>query len=632
MYQFEFYDRAQRRMLLLVLLVAVGSVLPACQQTTQEPAPQAATPTATTLPTAQPAAAWSAKPPPLATQWTAQVSPSNALPEYPRPQLVRADWLNLNGEWQWSDGADQTPPFGKELPERILVPFPVESALSGIMAHHSRMWYRRMFSVPAEWQGQRVQLNFGAVDWEAIVYVNGTKAGAHRGGYDAFSFDISDLLRDGDNELVVGVSDPTDVGGQPIGKQRLAPEGIFYTAVSGIWQTVWLEPTPAAYIVSLRRTPDVAGQALKLTVQGAAADGLSVEAVALDGDTAVGQASGTVGSEISIRVTNPKLWSPDDPFLYNLRVTLKNGEQPGDQVTSYFGMRSISLAMVGGRLRPVLNGQFVFQLGTLDQGFWPDGIYTAPTDDALKFDIQKHKELGYNLIRKHIKVEPQRWYYWADKLGILVWQDMPAMDNNKPPDADAQTQFEQELQEMIDEHYNTPSIVTWVVFNEGWGQYDQARLADQVQQWDSSRLVDNMSGVNCCGSVDGRNGDVIDFHAYVGPESPYSTQQRAAVLGEFGGLGLRVVGHEWQPGKGFSYEMQDDAAALTRRYVGLIKGVGFLMKTSGLSVAIYTEITDVENEVNGIMTYDRAVVKPDAAQITAAHQGLIEESKKLNQP
>ena len=352
--------------------------------------------------------------------------------------------------------------------------------------------------------------------------------------------------------------------------------------------------------------------------------------MALDGDTPVGRASGPVGNEISIPVPNPRLWSPDNPFLYNLRVSLKNGEQTGDQVTSYFGMRSIRLTMVNGTLRPVLNGQFVFQIGTLDQGFWPDGIYTAPTDEALKFDIQKQKELGYNLIRKHIKVEPQRWYYWADKLGMLVWQDMPAMNNTKAPTDAAKAEFEQELQQMVEQHRNAPSIIMWVVFNEGWGQYDPARLADQVKQWDNSRLVDNMSGVNCCGSVDGGNGDVIDYHVYVGPESPYPTLKRAAVLGEFGGLGLRVVGHEWQPGKGFSYENQKDAAALTKRYVGLMKGVEYLMKNAGLSAAVYTQITDVENEVNGIMTYDRAVVKPDAAQIAAAHQRLIEESKKLN--
>ncbi|WP_394835508.1 AbfB domain-containing protein [Pendulispora rubella] len=578
----------------------------------------------------QPSIASTIQAAPLTTPWTSDVSADNALPEYPRPQLVRSNWQNLNGQWQFARGvAGEAPPVGRDLAERVLVPYPIESALSGIQRHEERMWYRRTFSIPSNWGGQRIQLNFDAVDWQATVYVNGVRMGVHEGGYDAFSFDVTDQLRAGSNEIIVGVYDPTDGGGQPIGKQRLSPSGIWYTAASGIWQTVWLEPTAAAHITRLEATPDVAQQRLKLTVRGTGVFGQTVQAVVTDGGAEVSRASGAVDSEISLPVPNPKLWSPDHPFLYDLTVSLVSGNGTVDRVTSYFGMRSIALATVDGLLHPVLNGQFVFQIGTLDQGYWPDGIYTAPTDAALKFDIQQHKDFGFNTIRKHIKVERPRWFYWADKLGILVWQDMPAM-NTVAPSAAAKAQFERELREMIDEHRNAPSVTTWVVQNEGWGQYDQARLANLVKQWDPSRLVDNMSGINCCGAVDGGNGDFADWHTYVGPSSPRPSSTRAAVLGEYGGLGLRVEGHEWSPGNGFSYEMQPNAATLNDRYIGLIQMNASLMKFTGLSAAIYTEITDVENEINGLVTYDRRVVKVDTARIRAAHEGLIRASLDRN--
>ncbi|HEU4324201.1 MAG TPA: AbfB domain-containing protein [Roseiflexaceae bacterium] len=578
------------------------------------------------------AQSWQPKTPPLSTPWTAQVSPSNVLPEYPRPQLVRNAWQSLNGLWQFSPAsAGQLPPFGQNLAEQILVPFPIESALSGIMRKHDRMWYRRSFTVPAGWGGQRVLLNFGAVDWEATVYVNGRNLGTHRGGFDGFSIDVTSALNGGSNELIVGVYDPTDAGGQPIGKQRNNPSGIWYTSASGIWQTVWMEPVPAAHITRLDMTPDVPGQALRLTVRGAGISGQTVEAVALSGGVQVGSVTGSVGSELRLPIPNPRLWSPDDPFLYDLQVRLRSGSTVVDQVSSYAGMRSVGLAVVGGALRPVVNGTFVFQIGTLDQGYWPDGIYTAPTDAALRFDLEQHKALGYNMVRKHIKVEPARWFYWADRLGLLVWQDMPLM-NTVNPSAAARQQFELELRELVDEHRSFSSVVMWVVQNEGWGQYDQARLADLVKSWDSSRLVNNMSGINCCGAVDGGNGDVADWHVYVGPGSPTPSATRAAVLGEFGGLGLRVNGHMWNPSAAFSYEMLPDSAALTNRYLGLIGQVQQLMDTPGLSAAVYTEIVDVENEVNGMLTYDRAVMKVDVARVKAAHEGLIAASRSLGGP
>ncbi len=379
-------------------------------------------------------------------------------------------------------------------------------------------------------------------------------------------------------------------------------------------------------------SPDVPGAALRLTVQAVGVTGETVEAVAWSGGGQVGVATGKAGTEIRVPVPNAHLWSPDDPFLYDLRVSLKSGTTTVDRVKSYFGMRSIGLATVGGAVRPVLNGQFVFQIGTLDQGFWPDGVYTAPTDTALRFDLEQHKVLGFNTVRKHVKVEPTRWYYWADKLGLLVWQDVPSMTAGRNPSPAARQQFEAEVGEIVNEHRSSTSIIQWVVFNEGWGQYDQARLADLVKSWDPSRLVDNMSGVNCCGSVDGGNGDVLDWHVYIGPRSPYSSRWRAAVLGEFGGLGVMIADHLWNPKMAFAYRMLPDGTALTNQYSGLIQQTQLLMRDPGLSAAIYTQITDVENEVNGMLTYDRIVMKPDAKAIKTANQYLTNAAKQMTGP
>lgn len=575
-------------------------------------------------------AAWKPQKAALMTSWSAEVSPSNSLPEYPRPQMVRENWQNLNGEWEFATATPgQTPPFGRTLPESILVPFPIESALSGIMRKHEHMWYRRTFTTAESWNGQRILLHFGAVDWEARVYINGQTVGTHRGGQDSFTFDITDRLKSGVNEIIVGVYDPTDSGENVVGKQRNNPEGIWYTSASGIWQTVWLEPVPAANITRLDMTPDIDRQELRLNVRGSGVNGETVEAVAFADGIEIGRATGSVDADIRIPVPEPRLWSPDDPYLYGLRVTLRRDSNVIDQVTSYFGMRSIRLATVGGVTRPALNGQFVFQMGTLDQGYWPDGIYTAPTDAALRFDLEMHKKLGYNMLRKHIKVEPARWYYWADRLGLLVWQDMPSMRADRRPSQAARDQFERELHEMINEHRSNPSIITWVVQNEGWGQYDQARLADLVKGLDPSRLVNNMSGVNCCGAVDGGNGDLLDWHIYVGPGSPTPSGGRAAVLGEYGGIGYRIHDHLWNSGKAFSYHEVYDAETLTNRYVSGIEQIRSLMKNPGLSAAVYTEITDVENEINGMLTYDRAIMKPDVARVKAVHDQLIADSKGI---
>jgi hypothetical protein len=586
-----------------------------------------------------------AKTPPLTTPWTAQALNGTPLPEYPRPQMTRPDWLNLNGEWQLRQSAtNDAPQFNTTLPERVNVPFPVESALSGVMraANDNRnyLFYRRTFTVPAGWSGRRVQLHFGAVDWQATVWVNGVQVGTHSGGYDGFTFDITPRLNGGTNELVVKVWDPSDTRQNgslpPIGKQTKTPNGIFYTPSSGIWQTVWLEPTPASSISSVDLYPNLAGNTIRVRVfTRGDVTGHSVLAEALDGGTVVGSATGGF-AEFAVPVPNARRWTPDDPFLYNLRVTLRNaaGAQV-DRTTHYFGMRQVSVGMVGGVLRPLLNGQFVFQNGTLDQGYWPDGVYTAPTDAALAFDLQKHKDLGFNMVRKHIKVEPQRWFYHADRLGLLVWQDIPsltAQDIN--PDNAQQAQFEAEAREIVDEHRSSPAVVAYTIYNEGWGERslaDTQRVGNAVKSQDPTRLVNVHSGYNCCQSLGNPgNGDIDDWHMYLGPASPLPSASRVAVLGEFGGLGLRTPGHEWSPSGGFfAYEWQPDATALTNRYVGLVRGVQNLMIGKGLSAAVYTEITDLEGELNGFVTYDRQVVKMDQARVRAANQALVTASRAL---
>ncbi len=540
---------------------------------------------------------------PLVTRWAEDVSPDKALPEYPRPQMVRKDWLNLNGLWQFGKADENAEPgFGKELPEQILVPYPVESALSGLRRHEERMWYRRTFEIPKEWTGRRVLLHFGAVDWEASVYLNGKKLGVHRGGYDSFDFDITDSLKAGAQELIVKVWDPTNDGSQPRGKQVLKPGGIFYTPTSGIWQTVWIEPVLAKHIESLRVVPDLDHSCVRVTAVGDE----PIDVTVLDEGKKIGVGSGS--GTVQVDVSNPKLWTPDSPFLYTLSVKTHD-----DEVESYFGMRKISLGKdENGVNRILLNKKFVFQVGPLDQGFWPDGIYTAPTDEALKWDIETTKKLGFNMTRKHVKVEPERWYYWADKLGLLVWQDMPAGDNRT---AESKTQFEVELNRLIEGRINHPSIVMWVVFNEGWGEFDVPRLTDAVRKLDPSRLIDNASGW-----TDMKVGDVMDMHHYPDPASPKPEEHRAAVLGEFGGLGLALPPHTWSK-ESWGYRGVGGQDALTAAYTRMLGTAWDLKESAGLSAVVYTQITDVETECNGLITYDRQIIKVDPDRAHAANTG-----------
>ncbi len=565
----------------------------------------------------------------LTTRWAKDLSPGNLHPEYPRPQMVRTDWSNLNGAWEYAitkKDAPQPDRFDGE----ILVPFPIESVLSGVsrrVSENDHLWYRRSFKIPGEWSGRRVLLHFGAVDWESVVWVDGQQVGTHRGGYDPFTLDITDALSEASShEISIRVWDPSDRGTQPRGKQRQRPGGIWYTPSSGIWQTVWLEPVPQAAISTLKLTPNVDAGLLELTVTTrGSSERYTVEAVARNEEREIARITGKVGTLLQLKIDQPKLWSPDSPFLYGLQVKLLKEGKPIDRVTSYFGMRKISLGVDGGITRILINNEPVFQFGPLDQGFWPDGLYTAPTDEALGYDLQITKQLGFNMVRKHVKVEPDRWYYWCDKLGLLVWQDMPNGDAhaNWPRDGieiersnESAQQYRRELKALIDSHYNHPSIVMWVPFNEGWGQFDTVGTSRWVKQYDPARLVNSASGGN-----DFAVGDVKDDHFYPGPGGSPAQRQRAVVLGEFGGLGLPLAGHTWQEEKSWGYRSFQNRNALTAAYLDLIAKLRPLVE-SRLSAAIYTQTTDIELEVNGLMTYDRSQIKMDVERIATANRKL----------
>ncbi len=568
----------------------------------------------------------------LTTKWGDKVDKRNPLPEYPRPQQVRSKWKNLNGPWQFSGAkAGEQPVFGKDLDEKIVVPYPVESQLSGLERHEDHMFYRRLVNVPKDWKvgkdgkGNRLKLNFGAVDYQARVFVNGTKVAEHTGGYDAFSADITDALKGtGPQEVVVAV---TDTGGadQPMGKQSTNPGGIFYTQSSGIWQTVWMEPVANAAIDNVVSTPDIDTSTLAVTVgSDKASAGARVEAVARDKrGNVVGKVSGPANKQLRLPVAKQHLWSPDDPYLYDLDVKLTDGRST-DKVASYFGMRKIGIAKVGGFQKLVLNGKPVFSLATLDQGFWPDGLYTAPSDEALAFDLKAHKELGFNAVRKHIKVEPARWFYHADKLGLLVWQDFVSGNITNETGRRA---FVDQGREMMREHHNAPSVIGWIVFNEGWGEWDRTetgKIAESVKEADPSRVVNAHSGVNCCNSKgDSGKGDIIDHHDYNNEDPPFPDDKRAAMDGEHGGFTLRTPGHMWPGAPTVIYSGVNDKEALTRKYVENTEKFYLDQAGAELSGSIYTQISDLENELNGLYTYDRREIKVDPVRVREINRKVV---------
>ena len=597
------------------------------------------------------AADWQPAKGPLMTRWAKDVSPEKVHPEYPRPQMVREKWTNLNGLWDYAL-ADKGSMKPREFTGQILVPFPIESSLSGVMKRvgpNQELWYRRTFSAPQPPGGGRLLLHFGAVDWQCEVLVNGKSVGKHTGGYDPFSFDITDgLAASGQQELVVHVSDPTDSNWQPRGKQVNDPKGIWYTPTTGIWQTVWLETVPAASVAGLSIATDIHNRKVRITVAGRGTkEGDTVEIAVLGREHSitsppVGRAvekvaggKGPVGQAIEIEIPQDKLalWSPDSPFLYGLRIDLATADRRAEDVVfSYFAMREIKLGKdESGVTRMMLNGKPVFHFGPLDQGFWPDGLYTAPTDEALRYDLEVTKKLGFNMVRKHVKVEPARWYRHCDELGLLVWQDMPSGDRHAPwnptgghngeeitrvPESAAN--FKSEWREIVQDLAHFPSIVVWVPFNEAWGQFDTVAITKFTEELDPTRLVNCASGGN-----DFPAGHISDLHRYPGPTIPKLEDKRAAVLGEFGGLGLPLEGHTWQAKDNWGYRSFKTKEELASAYAQLIYKLRPLIG-KGLSAAVYTQTTDVEVEVNGLMTYDREVLKFDLDETAALHRKLYE--------
>lgn len=578
----------------------------------------------------------------IKTTWAEQVNPASPLPEYPRPQMARKNWTNLNGLWQYAITPMSQATAPASFAGNILVPFAIESALSGVgksVGKDSVLWYQRTISIPSAARKGRVLLHFGAVDWQCTVFVNGKEAGKHQGGYDPFSIDITEALVKGPQQkLAILVWDPSDEGPQPRGKQVRKPEGIWYTPVTGIWQTVWLESVPKTYISATTQTPDIDQKILNISakVEGLQ-PGDQLQVSAWSKGTKISEQTGAPDGTMALAVPNAQLWSPENPVLYDLKVAVLRKGKVVDEVGSYFAMRKISMKPDNnGIQRMLLNDHFVFQYGPLDQGWWPDGLYTAPTDEALRFDIEKTKDMGFNMIRKHVKVEPARWYYYCDKMGLLVWQDMPsgdlgnrwesrpgvfgrATDKNRTPASE--TIYRSEWKEIMQDLHNFPSIVVWVPFNEGWGQFKTRDITNWTMTQDPSRLVNSASGGNF-----EPVGHIIDLHNYPDPAMPtpylFGAKQ-VLVLGEFGGLGLPVEGHTWQDKNNWGYQSFKSREELFARYSEFIDRIPYLIE-NGLSAAVYTQTTDVEIETNGLMTYDRKEFKMPVERLKAVHAKLYQ--------
>ena len=576
----------------------------------------------------------------IKTSWGEQLDPKNVLPEYPRPIMERNDWKNLNGLWKYAITPKGTPAPAAYQGD-ILVPFAVESSLSGVgkmINEKEELWYQRTFDVPSNWRGKQSLLHFGAVDWKAEVWVNDVKVGEHTGGFTPFYFDITSVLNKGNNDLVVKVWDPSDRGEQPRGKQIANPHGIWYTPVTGIWQTVWLEPVATQYITNLKTTPDIDNNSVKVEVAANTTSADKVEVKVFDGKNLVAKGAALNGVPVELAMpANAKLWSPDSPFLYNMEVTLYKDGKAIDQVKSYTAMRKYSIRKgQNGITRLQLNNKDYFQFGPLDQGWWPDGLYTAPTDEALVYDLKKTKDFGYNMVRKHVKVEPARWYTHCDQLGLIVWQDMP---NGGPSpqwqarnyfngtevirSAASEANYRKEWKEIIDCLYSYPSIAVWVPFNEAWGQFKTPEIVAWTNEYDPSRLVNPASGGNhyTCG-------DILDLHHYPGPNMFLYDPRRATVLGEYGGIGLVVEGNTWvNDKKNWGYVKFNTSDEVTNEYIKYGRHLLELIR-KGFSAAVYTQTTDVEGEINGLMTYDRKVIKMNEAKVREINQQICNSLNK----
>lgn len=576
--------------------------------------------------------------PPISTTWGEKVTPQNVWQQYPRPMMTRQDWKNLNGEWNYA-----ILPVGSAVPAKydgkILVPFPVESSLSGVgraVGDKNELWYQRSFTIPSDWKDSEINLNFGGVDWKADVWVNDIYVGGHKGAYSPFSLNITDALTDGENQLIVRVFDPTDKGTQPRGKQvvnpdAVKPKGIWYTPVTGIWQTVWLEPVPQNSITALKITPDVDKK--RLYVDASITGKGLIKVDVRDKGKCVATALGKASSPVEVTMPdNMKLWWTDNPYLYDLKISLIENGNTVDSVKSYAAMRKVGIKRGKDKVkRFTLNDKQIFQFGPLDQGWWPDGLYTPPSYYAMIFDIDKTKEMGFNMIRKHIKVEPQLWYEYCDRNGILVWQDMPSGDKNtkwenhnyyKSPEfvrsEESAEQYRTEWNEIMDNLHSHPSIVVWVPFNEGWGQFDTKNVAAWTKAKDPSRLVNAASGGNFFYGA----GDILDVHNYPAPRIYLLDDDKANVIGEYGGIGYPIKGHLWQPDKNWGYiefKSPKDVTDKYIEYIDILAGMANIAYTG----AVYTQTTDVEGEVNGLLTYDRKKVKVDAPRIREANRRLI---------
>ena len=580
----------------------------------------------------------------LKSRWYKSINRECPLAEYPRPQLERKDWLCLNGEYDYAVTGENA-----EKPEsfdgKILVPFSIESSASGVcrpLKPEERLWYRRFFTLGEEFKGKRTLLHFGAVDWQCTVWINSVKVGEHTGGYNPFSFDITDALTDGENELVVKVYDPTDSGHQQRGKQVHKSVGFWYTATSGIWQTVWLEPVNKCHIESLKLIPDIDKGVIGVKVSLNCECEAKLFAKVLEADKAV--FDGEIPESGQIPVPNAKLWSPEDPFLYSLELTLDCGGEK-DEVSSYFGMRKFSIVKdSSGIPRLGLNNKPYFQRGLLDQGYWPESQLTPPCDEAMSFDIEEMKKLGFNMIRKHIKEEPLRWYYHCDRLGMLVWQDMisggqyignilagvlpnlnihvkdniySAFKRGKP---EWREEFRQELFGMIENLQNCVSICCWIPFNEGWGQFDAKEIALKVKELDPTRFVDHASGWH-----DQKGPDFKSVHKYILPvhaPTKRRTAGRPFVLSEYGGYSWNIKDHVWNHARSFGYIMFPNSAALSKAYAKLHKKQIIPLIKKGLCATVYTQVSDVEFEVNGIYSYDREVLKLDRETVIEVNRNL----------
>ena len=588
----------------------------------------------------------------IKTRWAAEVSPKNAHPEYPRPQMVRKGWKSLNGLWKYAITTADAHSFDK--PDgKILVPFALESSLSGVagrLTADDALWYERSFKVPCRWRRKDVLLHFGAVDWKCEVWVNGRSVGTHQGGYTAFAFNITKYLKKGRNTLMLKVLDATDNDLQPIGKQVLDTSrgGIYYTAVSGIWQSVWMEAVDGAgYIRDYKVASDIDAGTLTVTPLVEGNGELKVElikgGVGYDtekpGRKVLDKKKIAAGESAVFELKDAQLWSPESPYLYGIRISLKNGGKTIDKVNAYTGVRKISvLADAEGHKRLALNNKIHFEFGPLDQGWWPDGLYTAPTDEALKYDLVRTQDYGFNMLRKHIKIEPARWFYYCDQLGMLVWQDMPCSARYKERwwwaqgvdtyDAgfsdqlspEARENFIAEWKEIIDKHDKYACIVVWVPFNEAWGQFETEKIVDLTRELDPSRLINQASGGNW---ISGGVGDILDSHHYPNPKMRIWDPELVNVLGEFGGIGLPVEGHTWRSEKNWGYVQFKTSEEATERYVQFAEELIPIVK-EGCSAAVYTQTTDVECELNGFLTYDRAIDKLDPAQVAEANRKVID--------